>query len=139
MDRINMGQMLVAGAVAGIIIDIIFGITNGVILAPQWTDGLKGLGQPPFGVGSVVIYNLWGLIAGFAAMWIYVGFRPRFGAGARTAVYAALTVWVTNVLVPFAVLATVGLPAGLMATVAVVGLVGVVVAAIIAMHIYREA
>lgn len=37
---------------------------------------------------------------GFAAMWIYVGIRPRFGAGPKTAIYAGIAAWVLASLVP---------------------------------------
>ena len=44
--------------------------------------------------------SLTGLVGGTVAVWIYVGIRPRFGAGLKTAIYAGLAVWVVGILLP---------------------------------------
>jgi len=41
-----------------------------------------------------------GLVIGLAAVWIYAGIRPRFGAGPKTAIYAGLVTWVLVSLLP---------------------------------------
>jgi hypothetical protein len=38
------------------------------------------------------------LIAGILAVWLYSAIRPRYGAGAKTAVIAGLAVWILSVL-----------------------------------------
>jgi hypothetical protein len=35
-----------------------------------------------------------------STLWIYVGIRPRFGPGPKTAIYAALAVWIVGFLLP---------------------------------------
>lgn len=35
-------------------------------------------------------------LVGFVAVWVYAAIRPRFGPGARTAVYAGLAVWAVS-------------------------------------------
>lgn len=138
MGNINIGRLFISGLIIGIINNVVYGIANGVVLASQWTAALTALGRPPFTVGDIVIFNLWGFVAGFGAAWIYAGFRPRFGAGMRTAVYVALTVWVLSYLVPFAILTVIGVPIGLMSLGAVIGLVVILVATPIGMYFYNE-
>lgn len=48
---------------------------------------------------QVLEFNGIGLIIGLAAVWIYAGIRPRFGAGPKTALYAGLVTWVLASLV----------------------------------------
>ena len=74
------------------------------------------------------------------ALWIYAGIRPRFGAGATTAVYAGLATWVIGYLVPNVfMIAFLGLlPAGLMVTLIVVGVIQVPVATVAGAYFYQE-
>ena len=37
-------------------------------------------------------------VIGILLVWVYAAMRPRFGAGPRTAVYAALVVWICGFL-----------------------------------------
>jgi hypothetical protein len=46
------------------------------------------------------MFNLAGLLSGLISVWIYVGIRPRFGAGPITAVYAAIAVWLLTSAIP---------------------------------------
>jgi hypothetical protein len=138
MARINVGRLILSGIVTGIIVDIVEDVANGWLLGQQWNDALTALNRPPFTPTHLILFNIWGLIVGLATIWIYAGFRPRFGAGPRTAVYAALTTWVLAYFLCYLVLAMVGMPTGLMVTVAIIGLVEIIVAALIGMHLYRE-
>lgn len=94
MGKINVGRWLLCGIVAGIVGNIVEGIAQSVWLGPIWNDSMKALGKPVFTATQIVEFNLAALVIGFAAVWIYVGIRPRFGAGPKTAVYAALATWV---------------------------------------------
>ena len=78
MGKINVGRLILSGIIIGVITDIVEGIMNGWLLADRWTAALAKINHAPFSVSHVVIFNIWGLIAGFTAAWIYVGFRPRF-------------------------------------------------------------
>jgi hypothetical protein len=94
MGKINIGRWFLCGLVAGIVGDIVEGIAQAVWLGPAWNTAMKVLNKPPLATSQVVEFNLVGLVIGFTALWIYVGIRPRFGAGPKTAVYAALATWV---------------------------------------------
>jgi hypothetical protein len=100
MERINMGRVILGGIVAGIVADILGSIVDGVLLAPQWAEGMKALGRPQFSVTQIVGFNILGLAYGIFAVWLYAAIRPRYGAGPRAAVCAGMAVWVAGVLLP---------------------------------------
>jgi hypothetical protein len=138
MGQINVSRLLAMGLVTGIIVALVEDVANGVFRGARWNAGLAGLGRTPLALGDITLFNLWALVIGFAAAWIYVGFRPRFGPGPRTATYAALTVWVIGYFLRYAVMWMLGMPAGLMAIAGAAALVGTVVAATVGMHVYQE-
>ena len=100
MEKINMGRVILGGIVAGIVADVLGDIADGVILAPQWAEGMKALGRTDFSVGQIVGFNILGLAYGIFAVWLYAAIRPRYGAGPRAAVCAGLAVWVAGFLLP---------------------------------------
>ena len=100
MGKINMGRLLLAGLVAGIVSDAIGFLVDGVLLAPNWAAGMAELGRTEFTTSQIVQFNLLGLVSGFVLIWIYAAIRPRFGAGPTTAILAGLAVWVVGSLVP---------------------------------------
>lgn len=95
MGKINLARVILGGVVAGIVIDVCEGILNGVILKQQWADVFTSLGKTSdtLSVKQIVVFNVWGLVAGIITVWLYAGLRPRYGAGPRTAILAGLTVW----------------------------------------------
>jgi hypothetical protein len=100
MGKINAGRVIIAGLVAGIVLDILGVLVDGVWLAPRWNEGMKALGRTEFGNGQIVWFNVLGIITGIVMIWIYAGIRPRFGAGPKTAVLAGVAVWIVGVLLP---------------------------------------
>ena len=139
MRRINYGRMILSGIIIGVIVDIVEGLLNGWLIADQWEAALAAIGKPPFVVTDIIAFNVYGLIVGIMCAWIYAGFRPRFGAGHRTAILAALTTWVLGYFLVNATIVIMGAaPFGLMLIVAVVGLVEIIVASLVGNYFYRE-
>ena len=138
MGKINWGRVILSGIIISIIVDVIEGLMNAWWLAQQWTDALAAMGQPPLGAGQIIGFNLYGVIVGFGAAWLYAGFRPRFGAGHHTAIIAALTVWVLGYFVPYYSFALVGFPVSLMVTIGAVGLFEIVLATLVGAYFYEE-
>jgi hypothetical protein len=103
MGKINVGRLILGGIVAGIAIDLLDYLVDGVWLAQRWADGMALLGRPGFSQVQIILFNVIGLLTGLVAVWVYVAIRPRFGAGIKTAVYAGLAVWLLTVLFPNAV------------------------------------
>jgi len=94
MPRINLTRVLLGGIVAGIVIDVCEGLLNGVLLSNQWAEVMRSLNRAPTpSLKSIIALNVWGLAAGILTVWLYAAIRPRFGAGPRTAICAAMVVW----------------------------------------------
>ena len=93
MHKINYGRLILAGIVAAVILDILEYISNGVVLASAWADSLTRLKLPALTVNGIIGFNVWSLIVGFLAIWLYVAIRPRFGPGPKTALIAAAVIW----------------------------------------------
>jgi hypothetical protein len=138
MQNINVGRVVLSGIITGVIVDIIEGLSNGWLLAAQWEAALATIGRPPFSVTAIVLFNVYGLIIGLSAAWIYAAFRPGFGAGPQTALYAALTTWVLGYFLPYFAIALIGLPVSLMVTIGIVGLVEIIVATEVGAYFYRD-
>jgi hypothetical protein len=100
MGKINLGRVILGGIVAGIVVDLLDFVVDGWLLAPTWADQMNKLGHPNFSSTQIVWFNLLGLVTGIALIWIYAAIRPRFGAGAKTAICAGLAVWVVGVVLP---------------------------------------
>jgi hypothetical protein len=141
MGNINVGRWIIGGVVAAIILFVVDFIVNGVILMQQWVDAMAALQQPAMGgtVGEIVIFAILNLIVGLTAVWIYIGIRPRFGPGAKTAVYAGLATWLIGYLVPNAFYLATGLfPAHLLWTLIIIALIQVPAATVAGAWLYQE-
>jgi hypothetical protein len=100
MPKINVGRWILCGVIGGIAGDIISFITDGWLFAPRWAAAMQILGRPSFSGSQITWFNAIGLAVGLVSLWIYVGIRPRFGPGPKTAIYAALAVWIVGFLLP---------------------------------------
>ena len=100
MGKMNIRRLILGGIVAGMVFNILDYVVDIVILGAQWSEGFKALGHSGFSSNQLIGSSLTGLVGGTVAIWIYVGIRPRFGAGPKTAVYAGLAVWVVGILLP---------------------------------------
>jgi len=100
MGKINVGRLILGGIVAGIAIDLLDYLVDGIWLGPHWAEQMALLGRPAFGPMQIVWFNVTGILIGLAAIWLYAAIRPRFGAGIKTAICAGLAVWFLSVLIP---------------------------------------
>ena len=100
MGKINMGRVILAGLVAGLVADVLGYVTDGVLLASQWDAGMKALGQTNLSSNQWIWFNALGLVGGIAVIWVYAAIRPRFGPGPKTAVLAGVAVWFVGSLLP---------------------------------------
>ena len=100
MGKINLGRVILGGIVAGIVLNILGFLVDGMLLGSMWDDQMTRLSHPNFSPMQLIVFNLLGLVTGIALIWVYAAIRPRFGAGVKTAVYAGLAVWVVGVLIP---------------------------------------
>jgi len=105
MGKISWDRVLLGGLVAGVVWWITEGLVEGMILGADWASAMLALGrsqaEQQAGVGQFMIYvTIWCLFAGSLGVWIYAAIRPRFGAGAKTAVIAGIALWCGIYLAP---------------------------------------
>jgi hypothetical protein len=95
MGRINMSRVIAGGLLAGLVMNAIDFLVNGILLAPAWAEATVALGIDPESTmaTSAVGWTTFDFLCGIVLVWIYAAIRPRFGPGPSTAAIASLTVW----------------------------------------------
>jgi hypothetical protein len=95
MSGINTGKVIVGGLVAGVVLNVIDFVVNGVVLGAQWEAATLARGVDPAAVGpsSMVGWITSDFLMGLSIVWLYAAIRPRFGPGPSTAICAGLVVW----------------------------------------------
>src|SRR5262249_10935655 len=83
MGKINLGRVVYCGIIAGIVLNILAYIVDGLLLAREWADGMQALGRPPISSGQIIWLNLFGFVGGIFIVWLYAAIRPRFGPGMK--------------------------------------------------------
>lgn len=89
------GRIVFAGLVAGLVMNVIDGLTNGFVLAAQWAAETARLNprlmamMMPSALGWIVV----DFVCGLLLVWLYAAIRPRFGPGPTTAFLAAGFLW----------------------------------------------
>lgn len=140
MAHTNRGRVILGGLLAGLVINVVEFITNGVVLREAWGKAMQALGKPAvLSAGAIAIFNVWGFLLGIAAVWLYAAIRPRYGAGPKTAVRAGLFAWGLAVF-----LANLGnyplslFPTRLLVITSIVALVEIVIATLVGAWFYKE-
>ncbi len=93
MGKINAGRVILGGLLAGLVMNVGEYVLNGVILHDDWDSAMRSLGKQPIGGQAIAVFLALGFLVGIVAVFVYAAIRPRFGAGAKTAIWAGLIVW----------------------------------------------
>jgi len=139
MSRINVGRVILGGMLAGLVVNVSETVLNVVVVASSMEAALHERNLPPLGIQPIIGFVVLAFLLGIATVWLYAAIRPRFGAGAGTAVIAGVAVWffaylysgVGTTLMSF-------LPARLMTLTLAWGLVEIVLGALAGAWVYRE-
>ena len=138
MNKINWGRVLLGGLVAGLIMNIVEYVFHTYVIAQQEGEAMNVLNAHMMN-GAIPVFLALGFVTGIVAIWLYAAARPRYGAGAKTAVLIAIGVWILGYAIPDIGVAFEGLsPMRLMCLEAVVGLVEVIVATVAGAALYME-
>lgn len=137
---INWQRVILGGLLAGLIINAVEFVLNGVILQKDWAATMKAMGRPENLTGTqIAAFNVTGFLIGIFAIWLYSAIRPRYGPGPKTAVCAGVAVWTIGYLLPsIAPMVLHILPRRLMATGILVGLGEIIVGALAGAWLYKE-
>ena len=140
MAHTNRVRVIWGGLLAGVVINVVEYLTNGVILKGEWGQAMTALGKPAdISAGAIAIFNLWGFLLGIGSVWVYAAIRPRYGAGPGTAVRAGLATWALAVFLANLSNYPLGLfPVRLLVITAVVALFEIVVGTIVGAWLYKE-
>src|SRR5438067_11318101 len=140
MGRINWGRVVVGGLLAGVVLNIVDFVFFGVMMKQDIAAAMQALGRRPGAMGSLVpLFVVLDFVTGIGLLWVYAAIRPRFGAGAKTAVIAGIAVWFFVGLLHALGEAPMGLLPQKMYTVGtVVALVEYAVAGAVGSYVYNE-
>ena len=139
---INASKVVVGGLVAGVVANIVGYVGFGMLLGPRMeaeavavAPALAGRGMTGTAIATQVISSF---VVGILLVWLYAAIRPRFGPGPKTAVIAALVVWLCGFLfhVDWLLAGMMTSTTYLMASVA--ALIQVVAAAWVGAMLYKE-
>ncbi len=139
MAHTNRGRVILGGLLAGVVINIVEFITNGVVLNSAWAQLMQSLGKPPLPVSSIVLFNVWGFLLGIGSVWLYAAIRPRYGVGPATAIRAGVAAWAMSVFLANVTNYAVGfVPVRLLVITTLVELIEVPIATVIGAWLYKE-
>lgn len=140
--RINMSKVLVGGIVAALVIIVIDFITYkyvfGTRMAAEMDAYHPGASTSMSVSTGIITMVLTDLITGILLVWLYAAIRPRFGPGPRTAVYAAIFVWLLGGLFTYGYTSMGIMSSGLWTEYAVMWLVVMLVAGQAGAKLYSE-
>ena len=138
--KINFGRVLLGGLVAGVILNIGEYILNDKVLGAQMKEYLATHRFPTPGGNAIAVAVVMTFGLGIVIVLGYAAIRPRFGAGPKTAIIAALFAWFGVYVYPDVVGAAFGfVPTSILPIALVWGLVEYNVAALIGAWLYKEA
>jgi hypothetical protein len=140
MGKINAARVLLGGLLAGVVINISEFFWNGVVFAKEMADAFAKVGKTvDMGGGTTAIFIAWGFLIGILAVWLYAAVRPRFGAGAKTAIRTGLVMWLLVYVSSTISMAPMGLfPARLMLIGLLTSVVEIVLATWLGAWLYKE-
>jgi len=138
--KINFGRVLLGGLVAGIVLNIGEYILNDKVFGARMKEYLATHKFPTPGGNAIVVAVVMTFVLGIVIVLGYAAIRPRFGAGPKTAVVAALFAWFGVYVYPNVLGAAFGfVPTNILPIALVWGLVEYNVAALIGAWLYKEA
>ncbi len=150
MSKINLMRVALGGLLTGVVLNVLHYVLNGPILGDQWAAATESLGRGiPEGAGVMILVHhvgyvtwnfvIWNFLMGIALVWFYAAVRPRFGPGAKAAVFAGLAVWFVVWLLGFGGTLLAGMiPTSGVAITLVWGLFQVPIATVAGAWLYRE-
>ena len=140
MAHTNRGRVILGGLLAGLIINIVEYVTNGIALKDTWAQIMQGFGKSSqLPASSIVLFNIGGFLVGIIAVWLYAAIRTRYGAGPGTAIRAGFIAWALTSFLPALGNYAVGLlPTRVLVITAVVSLADIVVGTLVGAWLYKE-
>ena len=93
MGKINWGRVVAGGLLAGLVLNCVDFVVNGMLLAADWNAAMKALGKGEMAGSMIAWFVVYDFLLGIFTVWLYAAIRPRYGPGAATALRAGFAVW----------------------------------------------
>jgi hypothetical protein len=138
MGKINVVRVILGGLVAGLIINISEYVLNIYVVAEESNAIMERMGLPPIGMHQIAWFLILTFVLGIVIVFLYAGLRPRFGAGAKTAVIAGVIVWLVAMMAGVADVIIGIAPPNLLVLAGAWSLVETVVASVVGAWLYQE-
>jgi hypothetical protein len=139
MNKINVGRVVLGGLLSGLVINIGNLLLNRVWLRDELKSDLGRLNLSEPGTDFIIRAVVLTFILGIGIVYLYAAIRPRFGAGAKTAICAGLIAWSFAVLYPGLIVGMVfKLSEGLTLKRIAFGLVQYAIGAVAGAWLYKE-
>jgi hypothetical protein len=138
MGKINVARVILGGLLAGLILNISEFVLNTYVVAEESAAIMERFGMPPLGNDRIAIFVALTFVLGIIIVFAYAAMRPRFGAGAKTAIIAGVTVWLVTLFAGIADTVMGIIPASLLVLAGIWTLVETAVAAIAGAWLYQE-
>lgn len=94
---INNGRVVAGGLLAGVVMNFVDFLVNGLWLGQRWMDESAALNprlvDPALESMAMTGWIVSDFLFGITIVWLYAAMRPRLGPGAGTAICSALVVW----------------------------------------------
>ena len=138
----NRQKIVVAGLVAGLVLNVLDFITNTYVVGGALTQAMNAVNpslmtamSTPRAMATFVVTDF---VYGIALVWLYAAMRPRYGAGPRNAMMSAFFVWLVSAL-GFSMFHTMGMMAmPLWLLMALVAFVNFSISALVGGKLYSE-
>jgi peptidoglycan/LPS O-acetylase OafA/YrhL len=141
---INTKRVIIAGLAAGLVMNILDFIMNGFIFADRMTAEMNAF-KPGMGdamaqmdTNTMIGYVIMDFVLGMLIAYTYAAMRPRFGAGPKTAIIAAVVLWIFAGIISANYLIMGMMSQGLWWSVAIAYMVCLIIAALVAGAVYKE-
>ena len=141
MSRMNGGRILIGGLAAGVVMNVIDALANGMLLGERWkteSDRIDPTLITRAATSSTVGWIVVDFLLGLLIVWLYAAMRPRFGAGPTTAARAGLFAWLISHLAYFSYVFMGFYSAGLIVASAGAGLIAAMAGAYVGGKLYQE-
>jgi hypothetical protein len=140
MGNINFARVLLGGLVAGVILNIGEFLLNDKVLGTQMRAFMLEHKFADPGPNFLVVAVVFTFVLGIVIVLGYAAIRPRFGAGPKAAIIAALFAWFGIYFYCGLINGMIfGIPMNVMLLVFAWGLVEYILAAIVGAWLYKEA
>lgn len=141
MGRINVGKVIVGGVVAGIVMNAIDFVINSMVMSTAFeaVNSARNI-APEIAMASNTIGIMVALdfLLALTLVFTYAAIRPRFGAGPRSAVIAALVIAAASNITAGYFAASGFFPWGLWAKAGALATGNYLIAALVGGALYKE-